>query len=192
MELPRRTRVLYGRSFGRQGHWTALSSSSTLANDPAIERIAILDSLTAPPNIWPVKRHAPSWLLWRIWPTTAEALREVSAPSEVPGRRGYPGYLYTNLSTPLRTCRTALVGKRVVTQFGSGPCQKMTSPTPSPDLTGSITEGQIILSRDLYNSGLPLTDYVLHPFLVWRTWFLVKATREDHATMNQLFAAYAH
>ena len=83
-----------------------------------------------------------------------EALREVSAARrEVPGRRGYPGYLYTNLST-LYERAGRLVGKKgSVTQIPilSMPEDDITHPIP--DLTGYITEGQIILSRDLYNSG---------------------------------------
>ena len=118
-----------------------------------------------------------------------EALREVSAARrEVPGRRGYPGYLYTNLST-LYERAGRLVGKKgSVTQIPILTMPEDDITHPIPDLTGYITEGQIILSRDLYNSGYRPPINVLPS----RSRLKDKGsgegkTRGDHAaTMNQL------
>ena len=123
-----------------------------------------------------------------------EALREVSAARrEVPGRRGYPGYLYTNLST-LYERAGRLVGKKgSVTQIPilSMPEDDITHPIP--DLTGYITEGQIILSRDLYNSGYRPPINVLPSLSRLKDKGAGEGkTRGDHAaTMDQLVAAYA-
>lgn len=123
----------------------------------------------------------------------AEALREISAAKkEVPGRRGYPGYLYTDLAT-----RYERAGKKRGIEGSITMIPILTMPEddkthPIPDLTGYITEGQIILSRDLYKKGLQPPIDVLPSLSRLKDKGIGKGkTREDHAdTMNQLYAAY--
>ncbi len=84
-----------------------------------------------------------------------EALREISAARrEVPGRRGYPGYLYTNLATLYERAGRIRGSKGSVTQIPILTMPEEDKTHPIPDLTGYITEGQIILSRELYKSGI--------------------------------------
>jgi V/A-type H+-transporting ATPase subunit B len=124
----------------------------------------------------------------------AEALREVSAAKkEVPGRRGYPGYMYTDLATMYERAgrRQGKNGSITMIPILSMPEDDKTHPIP--DLTGYITEGQIILSRELYRKGiLPPVDVLPSLSRLKDKGIGAGKTREDHAgTMNQLFAAYA-
>lgn len=165
-----------------------------LANDPAIERIATPRMALTAAEYLAYEKGMHVLVIMTDMTNYCEALREVSAARrEVPGRRGYPGYLYTNLST-LYERAGRLVGKKgSVTQIPilSMPEDDITHPIP--DLTGYITEGQIILSRDLYNSGYRPPINVLPSLSRLKDKGSGEGkTREDHAaTMNQLFAAYA-
>ncbi len=124
----------------------------------------------------------------------AEAVREVSAArKEVPGRRGYPGYMYTDLATMYERA-----GRRVDSEGSITMIPILTMPEddkthPIPDLTGYITEGQIILSRELYKKGVTPPIDVLPSLSRLKDKGIGNGkTREDHAnTMNQLFACYA-
>ncbi|MBQ2720772.1 MAG: V-type ATP synthase subunit B, partial [Clostridia bacterium] len=124
----------------------------------------------------------------------AEAIREVSAArKEVPGRRGYPGYMYTDLATMYERA-----GRRVDSEGSITMIPILTMPEddkthPIPDLTGYITEGQIILSRELYKKGVTPPIDVLPSLSRLKDKGIGNGkTREDHAnTMNQLFACYA-
>ena len=124
----------------------------------------------------------------------AEALREVSAArKEVPGRRGYPGYLYTDLATMYERAgkKRNVDGSITLIPILTMPEDDKTHPIP--DLTGYITEGQIILSRELYRKGVMPPIDVLPSLSRLKDKGIGKGkTREDHAdTMNQLFACYA-
>ena len=124
----------------------------------------------------------------------AEALREVSAArKEVPGRRGYPGYLYTDLATMYERAgrKKGCAGSITMIPILTMPENDKTHPIP--DLTGYITEGQIILSNDLFRKGIKPPIDVLPSLSRLKDKGIGKGkTREDHAdTMNQLFAAYA-
>src|SRR5690554_3368148 len=124
----------------------------------------------------------------------AEALREVSAArKEVPGRRGYPGYLYTDLATMYERAgrQKGKDGSVTLVPILTMPDDDKTHPIP--DLTGYITEGQIILARDLDRRGITPPIDVLPSLSRLKDKGIGKGkTREDHAdTMNQLFAAYA-
>ena len=124
----------------------------------------------------------------------AEALREVSAArKEVPGRRGYPGYLYTDLATMYERAGRikGRAGSITMIPILSMPEDDVTHPIP--DLTGYITEGQIILSRDLYRKGITPPINVLPSLSRLKDKGIGRGkTREDHAdTMNQLFASYS-
>ena len=165
-----------------------------LANDPAIERIATPRmAITAAEYLaYDLGMH----VLVIITDITnyAEALREVSAArKEVPGRRGYPGYLYTDLATMYERAGRIRDNKGSITMIPilSMPEDDVTHPIP--DLTGYITEGQIILSRELYRKGLTPPINVLPSLSRLKDKGIGKGkTREDHAdTMNQLFAAYS-
>lgn len=165
-----------------------------LANDPAIERIATPKIALTTAEYLAYEKGMHVLVIMTDMTNYCEALREVSAARrEVPGRRGYPGYLYTNLST-LYERAGRLVGKPgSVTQIPilSMPEDDITHPIP--DLTGYITEGQIILSRELDNMGYKPPINVLPSLSRLKDKGSGEGkTRKDHApTMNQLFAAYA-
>ena len=165
-----------------------------LANDPAIERIATPRmAITAAEYLaYDLGMH----VLVIITDITnyAEALCEISAArKEVPGRRGYPGYLYTDLATMYERAGRIKGSKGSITMIPilSMPEDDITHPIP--DLTGYITEGQIILSRELNRKGITPPVNVLPSLSRLKDKGIGKGkTREDHAdTMNQLFAAYS-
>ena len=165
-----------------------------LANDPAIERIATPRmALTAAEYLaFDLGMH----VLVIITDITnyAEALREVSAArKEVPGRRGYPGYLYTDLATMYERAGRIKGNPGSITMIPilSMPEDDITHPIP--DLTGYITEGQIILGRELHRKAVTPPINVLPSLSRLKDKGIGRGkTREDHAdTMNQLFAAYS-
>ena len=123
-----------------------------------------------------------------------DALREVSAArKEVPGRSGYPGYLYTDLATIYERAGRIRGKEGSITQIPILSMPEDDKSHPVPDLTGYITEGQIILSRELHRKGIMPPIDVLPSLSRLKDKGIGKdKTREDHAdTMNQLFAAYA-
>ena len=165
-----------------------------LANDPAIERIATPRmALTAAEYLAYEKGMHVLVILTDIT-NYAEALREVSAArKEVPGRRGYPGYLYTDLATMYERAGRVIGKEGSITQIPILTMPEDDKTHPIPDLTGYITEGQIILSRELYRKGVQPPIDVLPSLSRLKDKGIGKGkTREDHAaTMNQLFAAYS-
>ena len=165
-----------------------------LANDPAAERISTPRmALTAAEYLAFDKGMHVLVILTDIT-NYAEALREISAAKkEVPGRRGYPGYLYTDLATMYERAGRHLGQPGSITMIPLLTMPGDDKTHPIPDLTGSITEGQIILSRELYRKGiLPPVDVLPSLSRLKDKGIGPKKTREDHAgTMNQLFAAYA-
>ena len=167
---------------------------TNLANDPAIERISTPRmALTAAEYLaYDLGMH----VLVIITDITnyCEALREVSAArKEVPGRRGYPGYLYTDLASMYERAGRIKGKKGSITQIPILTMPEDDKTHPIPDLTGYITEGQIILSRELYKKGVnPPIDVLPSLSRLKDKGIGAEKTREDHAdTMNQLFAAYA-
>ncbi|WP_319218969.1 V-type ATP synthase subunit B [uncultured Trichococcus sp.] len=165
-----------------------------LANDPAIERIATPKMALTVAEYLAYEKDMHVLVIMTDMTNYCEALREISAARrEVPGRRGYPGYLYTNLSTLYERAGRLIGKKGSVTQIPilSMPEDDITHPIP--DLTGYITEGQIILSRELNNSGIKPPINVLPSLSRLKDKGTGEGkTRKDHApTMNQLFAAYA-
>ena len=167
---------------------------TNLADDPAVERIATPRmALTAAEYLAFDKGMHVLVILTDIT-NYAEALREVSAAKkEVPGRRGYPGYLYTNLATIYERAGRQLGKEGSITMIPILTMPEDDKTHPIPDLTGYITEGQIILSRELYRKGInPPVDVLPSLSRLKDKGVGVGKTREDHAsTMNQLFAAYA-
>lgn len=165
-----------------------------LANDPAAERIATPRmALTAAEYLaFDCGMHV--LVILTDITNYAEALREVSAAKkEVPGRRGYPGYLYTDLATMYERAGRHLGQPGSITMIPILTMPEDDKTHPIPDLTGYITEGQIILSRELYRKGImPPIDVLPSLSRLKDKGTGAGKTREDHAgTMNQLFAAYA-
>ena len=167
---------------------------TNLANDPAVERIATPRmALTAAEYLAFDKGMHVLVILTDIT-NYAEALREVSAAKkEVPGRRGYPGYLYTNLATIYERAGRQLGKEGSITMIPILTMPEDDKTHPIPDLTGYITEGHIILSRELFRKGInPPVDVLPSLSRLKDKGVGPGKTREDHdSTMNQLFAAYA-
>ena len=167
---------------------------TNLADDPAVERIATPRmALTAAEYLAFDKGMHVLVILTDIT-NYAEALREVSAAKkEVPGRRGYPGYLYTNLATIYERAGRQLGKEGSITMIPILTMPEDDKTHPIPDLTGYITEGQIILCRELFRKGInPPVDVLPSLSRLKDKGVGPGKTREDHAsTMNQLFAAYA-
>ena len=165
-----------------------------LASGPAIERIsAPRMALTAAEYL---AFECDMHVLVIITDITnyAEALREVSAArKEVPGRRGYPGYLYTDLATMYERAGRKKGSAGSITMIPILTMPEDDKTHPIPDLTGYITEGQIILSREMYRKGyLPPVDVLPSLSRLKDKGIGEGKTREDHAnTMNQLFSSYA-
>ncbi|MFK4565516.1 V-type ATP synthase subunit B [Enterococcus sp. UD-01] len=165
-----------------------------LANDPAIERIATPRMALTAAEYLAYEKGMHVLVIMTDMTNYCEALREISAARrEVPGRRGYPGYLYTNLATLYERAGRIRGSKGSVTQIPILTMPEDDKTHPIPDLTGYITEGQIILSRELYKSGIqPPIDVLPSLSRLKDKGTGEGKTRGDHApTMNQLFAAYA-
>ena len=165
-----------------------------LADDPAIERIATPRMALTAAEYLAYEKDLHVLVIITDITNYAEALREVSAArKEVPGRRGYPGYLYTDLATMYERAGRIKGRKGSVTQIPILSMPEDDKTHPIPDLTGYITEGQIILSRELLRKGLtPPIDVLPSLSRLKDKGIGAGKTREDHAnTMNQLFAAYA-
>lgn len=165
-----------------------------LANDPAIERIATPRMALTAAEYLAFEKGMHVLVIMTDITNYCEALREVSAArKEVPGRRGYPGYLYTDLSTLYERAGRILGKEGSITQIPILTMPEDDKTHPIPDLTGYITEGQIILSRELYKKGIMPPIDVLPSLSRLKDKGIGKGkTREDHAdTMNQLFSAYA-
>ena len=167
---------------------------TNLASDPAIERIATPRMALTCAEYLAFECGMHVLVIMTDITNYAEALREVSAAKkEVPGRRGYPGYLYTDLATLYERAGRIKGKEGSNTQIPILTMPEDDKTHPIPDLTGYITEGQIILSRDLYKKGVnPPIDVLPSLSRLKDKGIGSGKTREDHAdTMNQLFAAYA-
>lgn len=165
-----------------------------LANDPAVERIITprLGLTAAEYLAFDLGMHV--LVILTDMTNYCEALREVSASrKEIPGRRGYPGYLYTDLSSLYERAGRIEGKSGSITQIPILSMPEDDKTHPIPDLTGYITEGQIILSRELHRQGVYPPVNVLPSLSRLKEKGIGDGkTREDHAdTMNQLYAAYA-
>ena len=167
---------------------------TNLANDPAVERIATPRMALTAAEYLAFEKDMHVLVILTDITNYAEALREVSAAKkEVPGRRGYPGYLYTDLATMYERAGRQMGKKGSITMIPILTMPEDDKTHPIPDLTGYITEGQIILSRELYRKGInPPVDVLPSLSRLKDKGVGPGKTREDHAnTMNQLFAAYS-
>ena len=165
-----------------------------LANDPAVERIATPRMALSAAEYLAFEKDMHVLVIITDITNYAEALREVSAArKEVPGRRGYPGYLYTDLASLYERAGRMKEKDGSITLIPILTMPEDDKTHPIPDLTGYITEGQIILSRELHKKGLtPPIDVLPSLSRLKDKGIGAGKTREDHAdTMNQLFAAYA-
>ncbi|NLT58136.1 MAG: V-type ATP synthase subunit B [Clostridiales bacterium] len=165
-----------------------------LANDPAIERINTPRMALTAAEYLAFEKDMHVLVILTDITNYAEALREVSAArKEVPGRRGYPGYLYTDLANLYERAGRVEGKSGSITMIPILSMPEDDKTHPIPDLTGYITEGQIILARELHRKGLqPPIDVLPSLSRLKDKGIGVGKTREDHAnTMNQLFAAYS-
>ncbi len=165
-----------------------------LANDPAIERISTPRMALTAAEYLAFEKNMHVLVIMTDITNYADALREVSAArKEVPGRRGYPGYMYTDLATLYERAGRQHGKDGSITLIPILTMPEDDKTHPIPDLTGYITEGQIILSRELYRKGLmPPVDVLPSLSRLKDKGIGEGKTRADHSnTMNQLFAAYA-
>lgn len=165
-----------------------------LANDPAIERISTPRMALTAAEYLAFEENMHVLVIMTDITNYADALREVSAArKEVPGRRGYPGYMYTDLATLYERAGRQKGKDGSITLIPILTMPEDDKTHPIPDLTGYITEGQIILSRELYRKNVIPPIDVLPSLSRLKDKGIGKGkTREDHSnTMNQLFAAYA-
>jgi len=165
-----------------------------LANDPAIERIATPRMAITAAEYLAYEKGMHVLVIITDITNYTETLREVSAArKEVPGRRGYPGYLYTDLATMYERAGRIKGNAGSITQIPILTMPEDDKTHPIPDLTGYITEGQIVFSREFNRRGLtPPVDVLQSLSRLKDKGIGAGKTREDHAdTMNQLYAAYA-
>ncbi|MCR5543266.1 MAG: V-type ATP synthase subunit B [Eubacterium sp.] len=165
-----------------------------LANDPAVERISTPRMALTAAEYLAFEKGMHVLVIMTDITNYADALREISAArKEVPGRRGYPGYMYTDLATMYERAGRQRGKNGSITMIPILTMPEDDKTHPIPDLTGYITEGQIILSRELYRKGITPPIDVLPSLSRLKDKGIGEGkTRKDHAaTMNQLFSAYA-
>jgi len=165
-----------------------------IANDPAIERIATPRLALTTAEYLAFDKGMHVLVILTDMTNYCEALREVSAArQEVPGRRGYPGYLYTDLSTIYERAGRIKGKDGSITQIPILTMPEDDKTHPIPDLTGYITEGQIVFSRELFRKGIyPPVDILQSLSRLKDKGIGRGKTREDHSDVfNQIFAAYA-
>lgn len=164
-----------------------------LADDPVVERITLPRIALTTAEYLAFEKDMHVLVILTDMTNYCEALREVSAArKEIPGRRGYPGYLYTDLSMLYERAGRIKGKKGSITQIPVLTMPEDDKTHPIPDLTGYITEGQIILTRDLHKQGIYPPVDVLPSLSRLAQGVMGKKTREDHGNLShQLFAAYA-
>ena len=182
------------REFKRTGAIDRTVLFTNLANDPAVERIATPRMALTCAEYLAFEKDMHVLVILTDITNYAEALREISAAKkEVPGRRGYPGYLYTDLASMYERAGRRIGKAGSITMIPILTMPEDDKTHPIPDLTGYITEGQIILSRELFRKGIvPPVDVLPSLSRLKDKGIGTGKTREDHSgVLNQLFAAYA-
>jgi len=184
----------FREDFEREGAFEHVTLFVNLADDPAIERILTPRIALTTAEFFAYRLGMHVLVILSDMTNYCEALREISAArEEVPGRRGYPGYMYTDLATVYERAGRTHGSKGSVTQMPilTMPHDDMTHPIP--DLTGYITEGQIIVDRGLYRKGVyPPIDVSPSLSRLMREGIGKGRTREDHREVSdQLYYAYA-
>lgn len=184
----------FKQEFIKTGAIDRTVSFINLANDPAIERIATPKMALTAAEFLAFEKDMHVLVIITDITNYADALREVSAArKEVPGRRGYPGYMYTDLATMYERAGKLKGKDGSITLIPILTMPEDDKTHPIPDLTGYITEGQIILSRELYRKNvLPPIDVLPSLSRLKDKGIGEGKTRADHSNvMNQLFSAYA-
>ena len=192
--LTQREYSYFLREFEETGALSKLVAFINLADDPTIERILTPRFALTVAEYFAFELDYHVLVILGDMTNYCEALREIGAArEEVPGRRGYPGYMYTDLATIYERAGRIRGRKGSVTQIPilTMPDDDITHPIP--DLTGYITEGQIVLSRELHRVGVfPPIDVLLSLSRLMNLGIGKDKTREDHRELaNQLYAAYA-
>ncbi len=194
MGITHREASFFEQSFARTGALRRVVFFLNLADDPTIERIVTPRCALTVAEFLAFEYEMQVLVILTDMPNYCEALREIStAREEVPGRRGYPGYMYTDLATIYERAGRIKGKKGSITQLLilTMPDDDITHPIP--DLTGYITEGQLVLSRHLHRRGLyPPFDVLPCLSRLMNLGIGAGKTREDHRGIaNQLYAAYA-
>jgi V/A-type H+-transporting ATPase subunit B len=182
------------RDFERTGALERVTAFLNLADDPAIERIITPRMALTVAEYFAFEHDMHVLVITSDLTNYCEALREIAAArGEVPGRRGYPGYMYTDLATIYERAGRAIGSKGSITQMPilTMPDDDITHPIP--DLTGYITEGQFVLSRELHRKGIyPPVDVLPSLSRLMKGGIGAGKTREDHANVSdQMYSAYA-
>ncbi|KAJ5217728.1 P-loop containing nucleoside triphosphate hydrolase protein [Penicillium citrinum] len=188
------TARFFTREFEENGSMERTCLFLNLANDPTIERIITprLALTTAEYFAYQLEKHV--LVIMTDLSAYCDALREVSAArEEVPGRRGYPGYMYTDLSTIYERAGRVEGRNGSITQIPILTMPNDDITHPIPDLTGYITEGQIFVDRQLYNKGVfPPINVLPSLSRLMKSAIGEGHTRKDHSDVsNQLYAKYA-
>ena len=184
----------FRRTFEESGVSEHVAMFINLANDPAVERIATPRMALTAAEYLAFEKNMHVLVILTDITNYADSLREISAArKEVPGRRGYPGYMYTDLASLYERAGRQKGKSGSITMIPILTMPEDDKTHPIPDLTGYITEGQIILSRDLYRKNVTPPIDVLPSLSRLKDKGIGEGkTRADHAdVMNQLFAAYA-
>jgi len=192
--ITQREYAYFLNEFEKTGALSRLVAFINLADDPTIERLLTPRFALTVAEYFAFQKDYHVLVILTDITSYCEALREIGAArEEVPGRRGYPGYMYTDLATMYERAGRIKGRKGSVTQIPilTMPDDDMTHPIP--DLTGYITEGQIVLSRELQRIGIfPPIDVLLSLSRLMNSGIGEGRTREDHREWaNQLYASYA-
>ena len=184
----------FSNNFRQTGALEKSTLFINLANDPVIERINLPRLALTTAEFLAFEKGIHILVILIDMTNYCEALREISAArKEIPGRRGYPGYLYTDLSTIYERAGRIKGKKGSITQLPVLTMPEDDKTHPIPDLTGYITEGQIILSRELHKKGIyPPIDVLSSLSRLKDKGIGEGRTREDHSgVLNQIFSSYS-
>ena len=182
------------KDFERTGALERVTVFMNLADDPAIERILTPKMALTTAEYFAFEKNMHVLVILTDLSNYCEALREVSAArDEVPGRRGYPGYMYTDLAGIYERAGRIAGKEGSITQMPILVMPQDDITHPIPDLTGYITEGQIVLSRDIHRKGIyPPVDVLPSLSRLMSGRIGDDKTRDDHSGVSdQLYSAYA-
>jgi len=182
------------KDFERTGALERVTAFINLADDPAIERIITPRMALTTAEYLAFEQDMHILVITTDLTNYCEALREIAAArSEVPGRRGYPGYMYTDLATMYERAGRVKGKKGSITQLPMLTMPDDDITHPIPDLTGYITEGQFVLSREIHRKGIyPCVDVLPSLSRLMKGGIGEGRTREDHSNVSdQLYSAYA-
>merc|ERR1712119_81164 len=188
------TARFFTRDFEENGSLERTTLFMNLANDPTIERIVTPRLALTTAEYFAYTREQHVFVILTDMSSYADALREVSAArEEVPGRRGYPGYMYTDLSTIYERAGRVVGRNGSITQLPILTMPNDDITHPIPDLTGYITEGQIYLDSQLHTKGIfPPINVLPSLSRLMKSAIGEGMTRNDHGSVsNQLYASYA-